>query len=133
MPITSIMDTIVVTMVVAALHRNYLHKAFTIGAGCFALSKVCAADDALQYAPVRARGLFRARPCSHPSTRSSRRPALGLFPAGADSGMGEATVLHLCDVRLRARLHRAALAGVGKEAPGASSTRRRGRSSRPSP
>ena len=36
-----IMDVVVVTLVVAALHRNYLHKAFTIGAGCFALSKVC--------------------------------------------------------------------------------------------
>ena len=36
-------DVCVVTVVVAALHRNYVHRFFTIGAGCYALTLVTGA------------------------------------------------------------------------------------------
>ena len=88
-----VMDVIVVTMVVAALHRNYLHKAFTIGAGCVALSKVCE-PTTLQYAAFALAAYF-VPPLLSPTYK--KQPETGaVFVTGADSGMGEATVLHLC-------------------------------------
>ena len=88
-----IMDVVVVTLVVAALHRNYLHKAFTIGAGCFALSKVCE-PTTLQYAAFALVAYF-VPPLISPIYK--KQPETGaVFVTGADSGMGEATVLHLC-------------------------------------
>ena len=88
-----IMDVVVVTLVVAALHRNYLHKASTIGAGCVALSKVCE-PTTLQYAAFALVAYF-VPPLLSPIYK--KQPETGaVFVTGADSGMGEATVLHLC-------------------------------------
>ena len=88
-----IMDVVVVTLVVGALHRNYLHKAFTIGAGCFVLSKVCA-PTTLQYVAFSLVAYF-VPPLLSPTYK--KQPETGaVFVTGADSGMGEATVLHLC-------------------------------------
>ena len=108
-----VMDVIVVTMVVAALHRNYLHKAFTIGAGCFALSKVCE-PTTLQYAAFALVAYF-VPPLLSPIYK--KQPETGaVFVTGADSGMGEATVLHLCKKRLRPSLRRMFFNRIGKEA-----------------
>lgn len=88
-----IMDVCVVTCVMAALHRNYLHKAATIGAGCFALSKICA-PTATMYALFALVAYF-VPPFFSPVFK--KQPETGaVFVTGADSGMGEATVLHLC-------------------------------------
>lgn len=88
-------DVCVVTVVVAALHRNYVHRFFTIGAGCYALTLVTGAG-APTWLWLALALVAHAQP-AWLSPAHKKQPETGaIFVTGADSGMGEATVLHLC-------------------------------------
>ncbi|KAH8058497.1 hypothetical protein JL721_9520 [Aureococcus anophagefferens] len=74
-------DVCVVTVVVAALHRNYVHRFFTIGAGCSGAGPRVAV------------------------ARAQKQPETGaIFVTGADSGMGEARSAGIYDDRSASKL-----------------------------
>jgi len=90
-----VVDCIVVTILVAALHRNYVHRIVTIAGGCCALAHVSPAPvPAWGYAVLAA--VAHAQPAWLSKVHKKQPETGAIFVTGADSGMGEATVLHLC-------------------------------------
>ena len=89
-------DVVVVTVLVAALHRNYVHRFVSIGIGCRVLTLVAPAGVPA-YAWVALAVVAHAQPAWLSKAFKSQPETGAVFVTGADSGMGEATVLHLCE------------------------------------
>mmetsp|Transcript_22897 Transcript_22897/g.68736 ORF Transcript_22897/g.68736 Transcript_22897/m.68736 type:complete len:424 (-) Transcript_22897:69-1340(-) len=89
-----VMDVVVVTILIAALHRNYVHRFVTIATGCYLFTL---AGPVPPYAWVLLAVVAHAQPAWLNRRYHKKQPETGaVFVTGADSGMGEATVLELC-------------------------------------
>ena len=91
-----LLDCCAVAVVVGALHRNWLHRIAVIGAATLAMGMVPSKASSPWWMQLALAIVVFFQPPWANRAWSSPQPEIGsVFVTGADSGMGEATVLHL--------------------------------------